>query len=66
MESNFDTYRVLRLRDAPDIKVSLVNSTERPAGVGEKGVPAIAPAVTNAIFALTGQRIRSLPINDHF
>lgn len=61
-QSNFDDYRVLRMNEAPDIEVHIVTSSERPHGVGEVGTPPIAPAVCNAIFALTGRRIRTLPI----
>jgi hypothetical protein len=52
------------LAEAPKIEVHLVPSTESPTGVGELGVPPIAPAVGNAIFALTGKRVRSLPFSD--
>ena len=61
-ENNFDGYQVLRINEAPDIEVELVPSTELPAGVGEPGVPPVAPALANAVFALTGDRVRSLPI----
>jgi CO/xanthine dehydrogenase Mo-binding subunit len=63
-QSNFNDFTVLRLADAPKIEVHLVPSTETPTGVGELGVPPIAPAVGNAIFALTGKRVRSLPFSD--
>jgi len=62
VEGNFDEYRVLRLADAPDIDVHIVPSNEPPGGVGEPGVPPIAPAVANAVFAATGQRLRTLPL----
>jgi CO/xanthine dehydrogenase Mo-binding subunit len=61
-QSNFHDYQMLRMREAPVIAVHIVPSGEEPGGVGEPAVPPIAPAVTNAIFALTGQRIRKLPI----
>jgi isoquinoline 1-oxidoreductase beta subunit len=63
-QHNFNDFKVLRLADAPKIEVHLVPSTESPTGVGELGVPPIAPAVGNAIFALTGKRVRSLPFSD--
>jgi isoquinoline 1-oxidoreductase beta subunit len=62
MQSNFDTYRLLRMNEAPEIEVNIINSGAPITGMGEPGVPPIAPAVCNAIFALTGQRVRSLPI----
>ncbi|GAC1477877.1 MAG: xanthine dehydrogenase family protein molybdopterin-binding subunit [Gemmatimonadaceae bacterium] len=61
-QSNFHDYRVLRMREAPPVEVYFVASTEAPGGLGEPGVPPIAPAVANAIFAATGQRVRKLPI----
>jgi isoquinoline 1-oxidoreductase beta subunit len=61
VEGNFDTYPVLRMAECPAIEVHLVASTEPPGGVGEPGTPPIAPAVANALFALTGKRARSLP-----
>jgi isoquinoline 1-oxidoreductase subunit beta len=62
-QSNFDTYAVLRMDEAPaEIHVHLVPSTANPAGIGEPGVPPTAPALCNAIYAATGQRIRSLPV----
>jgi isoquinoline 1-oxidoreductase beta subunit len=62
-QGNFDGYQVLRLSDAPDIAVHIVSSDETPGGMGETGVPPLAPAVANAIFAATGKRIRRLPID---
>ncbi len=59
--SNFSNYRVLRLREMPAIGVSIVPSTEAPGGVGETGVPCVAPALANAYAKLTGQRLRTLP-----
>jgi CO/xanthine dehydrogenase Mo-binding subunit len=61
-QSNFNDYQMLRMREAPPIEVHLVPSTGEPGGVGEPALPPIAPAVTNAVFALTGKRIRKLPI----
>lgn len=66
VQGNFNDYPVCRMHDAPRaIHVHLVDSEELPAGVGEPGVPPVAPAITNAIFAATGKRIRRLPINRH-
>jgi isoquinoline 1-oxidoreductase subunit beta len=62
VQSNFNTYDVLRMDEMPKVEVYLVPSTENPSGAGEASVPPIAPAVTNAIFAATGKRIRKLPI----
>jgi isoquinoline 1-oxidoreductase beta subunit len=61
-QSNFDDYRVLRLPDMPKVEVHIVPSRERPGGVGEPGTPPIAPAVANAVAALTGQRLRETPL----
>lgn len=62
-QGNFDTYRMLRMNEMPAVEVHIVSSTEDPGGIGEPGTPPIAPAVTNALFALTGKRIRTLPID---
>ncbi|MGI8898624.1 MAG: molybdopterin cofactor-binding domain-containing protein [Pyrinomonadaceae bacterium] len=61
-QRNFHDYQMLRINEAPQIEVYIVPSTEKPTGVGEPGVPPVAPAVANAIFAATGKRIRKLPI----
>jgi isoquinoline 1-oxidoreductase beta subunit len=60
-QSNFHDYRVVRLDEMPVVEVHIVPSTEKMGGVGEPGTPPIAPAVANAVFALTGKRLRSLP-----
>jgi len=60
-QSNFHDYRPMRMNECPVVDVHLVKSTEAPGGVGETPTSAIAPAVTNAIFAATGVRIRTLP-----
>jgi isoquinoline 1-oxidoreductase beta subunit len=62
-QSNFDDYRMLRINEAPAVEVYLVKSAEAPGGIGEPGTAALAPALTNAIFAATGKRIRKLPVN---
>ncbi|MDQ0472322.1 xanthine dehydrogenase family protein molybdopterin-binding subunit [Labrys wisconsinensis] len=60
-QANFDTYEPLRLSDMPDVEVHIVPSSETPSGIGEPGVPPVAPAVANAVFAATGRRLWSLP-----
>ena len=60
---NFDRYPVMRMQSTPVIEVHLIESTEEPSGVGEVSVPTVAPALANAIFALTGTRIRRLPMS---
>jgi len=60
-QRNFDGYRPLRINDMPAVEVHIVPSGAAPTGVGEPGVPPIAPAVANALFQLTGQRVRRLP-----
>jgi isoquinoline 1-oxidoreductase beta subunit len=62
-QGNFDSYRMLRMGEMPKVEVHIVPSTEAPSGIGEPGLPPAAPAVTNAIFAATGKRIRRLPID---
>ncbi len=62
VQSNFHDYQPLRMHEMPRVEVHLVPSTNNPGGVGEPGTPPIAPAVCNALFALTGRRIRRLPI----
>ena len=62
LQNNFDSYPVLRMDEMPRVDVHLIRNGQPPGGVGEPGVPPIAPALTNALFALTGKRIRRLPI----
>jgi isoquinoline 1-oxidoreductase subunit beta len=65
-QSNFHNYPVARMNDAPrEINVHIVPSNELPAGVGEPGVPPVAPAICNAYFAATGKRVRELPLKRH-
>ncbi len=65
IQSNFSDYKVARMNVAPkEIRVHLVASEAKPGGIGEPGVPPVAPALANAIFAATGRRIRSLPVGD--
>jgi isoquinoline 1-oxidoreductase beta subunit len=61
-QSNFDTYRVLRIGEAPMVETHIVPSTAPPSGVGEPGTPVIAPAVANALLALSGQATARLPL----
>jgi isoquinoline 1-oxidoreductase beta subunit len=61
-QNNFDTFELLRFTEMPKVEVHIVPSTEAPGGIGEPSVPVIAPAVANAIFAVTGKRLRKLPI----
>src|SRR6185312_12187701 len=60
---NFDLYPLMRMQSLPQIEIHLIESTEDPSGVGEVAVPTTAPALANAIAALTGTRIRRLPIS---
>jgi CO/xanthine dehydrogenase Mo-binding subunit len=61
-QSNFNDFELLRIDECPVIETHLVPSSGQPTGVGEPGVPPVAPAVANAVFAATGQRLRSLPL----
>ncbi len=62
-QGNFNDYPVLRMSEMPSVEVHILPSTEKPGGIGEPGTPPVAPAVVNAIFAATGKRLRSLPID---
>jgi isoquinoline 1-oxidoreductase beta subunit len=64
-QSNYHDYQMIRINEAPKIDVEIINSTAKPTGVGEPGVPVIAPAIVNAIFNATGERYHSLPLMDH-
>jgi isoquinoline 1-oxidoreductase beta subunit len=61
-QSNFHDYPILRINEAPEIFVTILNSGEAMGGAGEPGTPPIAPAVVNAIYAASGKRVRRLPI----
>jgi isoquinoline 1-oxidoreductase beta subunit len=62
-QTNFDTYQILRMNEAPSIEVHIVKSTEPPGGMGETGTSAIVPAIANAVFAATGKRLRKMPVD---
>jgi isoquinoline 1-oxidoreductase subunit beta len=62
-QSNFDTYLMMRINEAPAIEVHVVRSSEPPGGMGETGTSAVVPAIANAIFAATGKRLRKMPID---
>jgi isoquinoline 1-oxidoreductase beta subunit len=64
-QSNFHDYPMLRIDESPEIETHIINSGERMGGGGEPGLPAIAPALTNAIYDATGKRIRELPVRLH-
>jgi isoquinoline 1-oxidoreductase beta subunit len=65
VQSGFHDYRLARIADAPRrISVDIAESDGPPGGIGEPGVPPVAPAIANAVFALTGRRIRELPLPD--
>jgi isoquinoline 1-oxidoreductase beta subunit len=61
-QANFDDYPILRIDRMPAVEVHIVPSTESPTGVGEPATPVIAPALANALYAATGQRLRQLPL----
>ena len=62
-QTNFDSYQMLRMNEAPGIEVFIVQNFEPPGGMGECGTSAIVPAVANAIFAATGKRLRKMPVD---
>jgi len=61
-QGNFDDYPLVRINAMPKVEVFIIDSNEPPGGIGEPGVPPIAPAVANAVFAASGIRLRSLPM----
>jgi isoquinoline 1-oxidoreductase beta subunit len=64
VQSNFTDYRVMRINEMPEIEVLILPSTDKPGGIGETGTACSTPALTNAVFAATGTRVRRLPIAD--
>jgi isoquinoline 1-oxidoreductase beta subunit len=62
-QSNFGDYHVLRMSDVPEIHVRLLTTNNPPTGMGEIGLPCVAPAIGNAVFQLTGKRLRHLPMS---
>ena len=62
-QTNFDTYQMIRMNEAPAIEVYVVKSSEPPGGMGEAGTSCVVPTVTNAVFAATGKRLRKPPID---
>lgn len=65
VEGNFPEYEMVRLADVPEIEVYIIESGATMGGIGEPGLPPTAPAITNAVFALTGQRVRQLPLKNY-
>jgi isoquinoline 1-oxidoreductase beta subunit len=61
-ETNYNSYEPVRMHESPQIDIVLVKSTEKPGGIGEPGTAVAAPAIANAVAALTGKRVRRLPI----
>ena len=62
VQSNFHNYPILRMDEAPAVEVEIIESTAPPTGIGEPGVPPLAPAVANAVYRATGSRLRELPL----
>jgi len=61
-QSNFHDYKMIRIDEVPEINVHIFPSTDPPKGAGEPGVPPLAPAVLNALYAVTGKRLRKMPV----
>jgi isoquinoline 1-oxidoreductase subunit beta len=61
-ETNFDGYQVMRMSDIPPMEITVISTEDHPTGIGEAGVPAVAPAIANAVAQLTGKRLRHLPM----
>lgn len=63
-QNNFSDFRVMRINEMPQVDVFIVPSTDKPGGIGKPGTACATPALTNAVFAATGKRVRRLPIAD--
>ncbi|HAS47614.1 MAG TPA: xanthine dehydrogenase family protein molybdopterin-binding subunit, partial [Microscillaceae bacterium] len=63
-QSNFHDYKLLRIKDAPAVDVHFIKNDIEPEGLGEMGLPPLPPAVCNAIYKITGKRVRKLPLKD--
>jgi isoquinoline 1-oxidoreductase beta subunit len=64
-QKSFDTYRLLRINEAPVVDVEIIANGEAPGGIGEPTTAVVAPALYNAIYAATGRRLRSMPLSRH-
>jgi isoquinoline 1-oxidoreductase beta subunit len=64
-QQNFDTYRLVRMNEMPELDIEILPSAEAPGGIGEPSVALVAPAIANAVFAATGKRVSSLPLAKH-
>jgi len=64
-QNNFNDYKMIRMNEIPKVHVEIIESSENPTGVGEPGVPVIAPAIVNAIYKITGKRYYNLPLSDY-
>ncbi len=62
-QTNFHDYKLLRMPETPKIEMHIVKSTEKPGGIGEPGMALLSPAVANAVYALTGKRLRKMPFS---
>jgi isoquinoline 1-oxidoreductase beta subunit len=63
-QTNYNGFPVVRMNETPAMDIMLVQSNEKPGGIGEPATALVAPAIANAIFKLTGKRLRSLPMNE--